>query len=514
MTQEQLNKLSTGSYLKFSFADCCVQETIEARKLLCTARFDIYAILVYIDHKIKGVKNLSWAKEVYRERTGAMTGNKWSENGNEDKNSFEDFICVLDQLIDDFNNNHFDKERTLIPVDKDYIPMDGAHRVACAAYFGTKINILRFPDREYQFKGYQYLKHELLPTRISDYMALESIRWHEDLFVYFLWPQAHLNNEKLKKAQDIIYDNLDVLYDVEYKLSYIAIRNLMIQIYGHMEWLGNIDNDFVNVIKKVDEVWASNGLVQIIVTRCNSCETITYLKTQIREMFGIGLSSCHSTDNQRETKLALNILLNPLSRHFLEQAKPTLFKESFKRIVFFKEIIKKNGLSLDNFIVDSSTVLAIYGLRDARDLDYYCLPNNYLKSDMCPNVVEEHDNTQKEYYAYPIQDYIISPEHYFVFNEVKFISLADLLIFKSNRYAQTREAKDSIDIELIKSIVKNDNIVSKSMLSLKYYILRKRRAVHDYFYALFYWRRKEILEKIGLYKPLKALKTYYERHKD
>lgn len=507
MTQQQYDKLSKSSYLKYSLDDVCFEETIDAQKLLCTARFDFYGILAYIRQKASGVHDLSFAINLYKERTSAMTGRRLSENGSDEKTSFDDFVRVLDDLIDDFQNDRFDPERTLVPVDKDYVPMDGAHRVTCAAYFGKQIKVLRFPDREYQFKGYQYLQHELLPTHIADYMALESAQWHEDLYVFFLWPQAHLYKDKLKRAQELIYAKTDVMYDVEYKLSYTAVRNLMIQIYGHMDWLGNIDNEFKNVLAKVDEVWAANGKVQLIITRGQSCEYITGLKAKVRDTFGIGLSSCHSTDNMRETRLALNALLNPLSRNFLERAKPTAYKQSYKLVERFKTIVKEHNLCFDSFILDSSMVLAIYGAREARDLDFYCLPDANIMPFKNEKDIEEHDDSQKKYYNLPIVDYIISPEHYFVFNEVKFMALDDLLRFKQTRYAATKEPKDAGDIGLIKTINEKQSALKKWMTATKYNYLRKQRACYDYVYALIFWRRREILEKIGLYKPLKALKT-------
>ncbi|UKK50389.1 hypothetical protein L6472_10190 [Prevotella sp. E13-17] len=512
MTQQQLDKLSKGSYLKYSLDDNCIEETIDARKLLCTARFDFYGILIYIDQKVRGVQDLTWAKNIYKERTSAMTGHKLSEPGSDEKNSFDDFISVLDTLIDEFQNDRFDIDRTLVPVDKDYVPMDGAHRVTCAAYFGKQVKVLRFPDREYQFKGYQYLKHELLPTLISDYMALESAKWHNDLFVFFLWPQAHSNPEKLKKAQEMIYVHTDVMYDVEYKFSYEAIRNLLIQIYGHMDWLGNIDNEFQNVLMKVDEVWSSNGKVQLIITRGESCEYITNLKAQIRDMFGIGLSSCHSTDNMRETRLALNALLNPLSREFLERAKPTAFKSSYKLVERFKEIVKSNLLPMDNFILDSSMVLAIFGAREAQDLDFYCLPETDLSVFLNVKDVEEHDDSQKAFYDKPVTDYILSPEHYFVFNEVKFMSLENLKKFKEKRYAKNHDIKDKHDIELIQTIGTGVSSFQKWKTALVYSCKRHWRKTHDFCIEHFIWRRREYLEKIGFYKPLRIVFNIIKRH--
>ena len=511
MTEEQFGRLNKNVYLKYSLSDRVEEDCVNARKLLCTARFDFYGILAYIDQKVKGVENLTWAKNIYKERTSAMTGHKLSEPGSDEKNSFDDFVSVLDALIDDFQYDHFDIDRTLVPVDKDYVPMDGAHRVACAAYFDKQIKVLRFTDREYQFKGFQYLQHELLPTVISDYMALESAKWHNDLYVFFLWPQAHNNPEKLKKAQEMIYTNTDVMYDVEYKFSYEAIRNLLIQIYGHMDWLGNIDNGFQNVIMKVDEVWSSNGKVQLIITRGESCEYITNLKAEIRDMFGIGLSSCHSTDNMRETRLALNALLNPFSRDFLERAKPTLFKNSYKLIDRFKEIVKSNSLLLDNFILDSSMVLAIYGAREAQDLDFYCLPETDLSAFQSEKNIEEHDDSQKAFYDLPVTDYILNPEHYFVFNEVKFMSLENLRKFKEKRYRQNHDLKDKHDIELIRAIGTGVSSFQKWKTELEYTCKRRWRKTHDFCIENFVWRRREHLEKLGLYKPLKSVLNSLKR---
>lgn len=509
MTQEQFEKLNKSCYLKYSIDETCHQETISARNLLCSARFDFYAILIYIDHKVRGVSDLSWAKKIYKERTMAMTGNKLSEPGNENKNNFDDFINVLDKLIYDFQTGNYDYNRTLIPVDKDYIPLDGAHRIACAAYFNEKIKVLCFPNREYLFKGFNYLKKELLPISIADYMAIESTRWHEDLYVFFLWPQAHKYTEKLKKAQEIIYASVDVMYDVEYKFTYEAIRNIMLQIYGHMDWLGNIDNNFVNVYKKVDEVWASNGKVQLIITKGKSCEYITKIKTEIREMFGIGLASCHSTDNIRETRLAINAILNPQSRHFLERATPTKFKEAYKLLERFKNILKGNELDFNDFIIDSSMVLALYGARNANDLDFYSISNKDISIIKNEKDIEEHDKSQELYYEFPIKDYIISPEHHFYYNELKIISLHDLLKFKQNRYSKTKDAKDIRDIGLIKNYYKDINTFLSQITSFKYNYLRLQRSCYNYIYALIFWRRREILEKIGLYKPLKALKSLF-----
>ena len=221
MTPEQFQKLD-NCYFKYSLDDLCIEEIVEARTFLGAHRFDFYAILFYIDQKVKGVTDLSFAKEIYKERTRAMTGFKLAEIGNDNKSSFDDFLDVLDQLIDDFQNGNYDYEKTLIPIDKKGEPIDGAHRVSCAAYFNKKIKVLRFLDREITSYNYEYLNHELLPRNIGDIMALEALKWHDNVYALFLWPKAYRKRDKFQEALHVIYSQTDILYQTEYKLSFEA----------------------------------------------------------------------------------------------------------------------------------------------------------------------------------------------------------------------------------------------------------------------------------------------------
>ena len=508
MTINQLNKLDTNSYLKFSLEEEVEHDYIDARKLLCTARFDFYGILIYIDHKVKGLKDLSFAKSVYFERTQAMTGFRFKENGNSKKSSFDVFLVALDKLIDAFLHDEFEEDRTYIPVDKNLVPLDGAHRVACAAYFGRKLHILRFLKREYQFSGFQYLKKQLLPPSVADTMAMEATKWHDDLFVFFLWPQAHLNQQKLETAMERIRNSTDELYETNYYLSSHGLWNLMLQIYGHMDWIGNVDNGYSNLITKVDEVWAKNGLVHLMIVRANSCDFVMKIKTELRDFFEIGLSSIHSTDNIEETRLALSALLNPKSRHFLEHAYPTTYKEALRLCNEFRLSIKNQGLKPDDFVIDSSMVLAIYGAREANDLDYYCLPGTDISILQTIQGVEEHDKTQQSFYQLPVKDYILNTNNYFCFNGLKFISLQQLMLFKRTRYAAIRDEKDAIDIKLISNLLSNRDRWIQWIINQRYTLLRKYRIFYNGMYALIFWRRKEILQKVGLYKPLKTIKTF------
>lgn len=500
MTQEQFAKLDK-CYFNYSIDDQCVEEIVDARSLLGAHRFDLYGILFYIDQKVKGVSDLDFAKEVYKERTRAMTGFKLSEIGNDNKTSFDDFINVLDQLILDFQSGNYDYERTLIPVDKKGEPIDGAHRISCAAYFNRNIKILRFLNRDITPYDYEYLSQALMPSDIGDIMALESLKWHDDIYALFLWPKAHKNTNKLKDALHLISVRADVLYQVEYDLTFNAIKNLMIQLYGHMDWVGSIDDRYANITGKVDEVWDKNRKLRIVLIRANNCNDVLMLKSQLRDLFGIGLASVHSTDNLRETNIALNALLNPNSRHHLLNADTTRFKGSFKLFLNFKEILDNNGFEKDEFLLDSGMVLSMYGMRETRDLDYYCLHKSPDKSYPFDANIEEHDETQQGFYPIPIRDLIISPKNHFVFYGIKFVSLQNLLQFKQNRYKTYHDTKDIEDIKLIQGAL-NENRFRECIVRNRLMFKRKCRLFNQSFRIALI----SISKKLHIYKLIRALK--------
>ena len=440
---------------------------VNARDLLTHNRFDLYAILLYIDHKVKGVSDMQYAKSVYYQRTNVITGFSCSEKGNELKNSFEDFLATIDALIDDFQNGRYDAQRSPIPVDCNNVIVDGAHRVCCAAYFKQKVRIVKFVDKDFhQHVTSDFLINNALPVDIADAMALEACNWHDDLYMLFLWPKAFKNSTHLQEANELIEERIPIVYKKKLQMSYNAIRNLMIQIYAHMDWVGTVDNDFYNTHVKADEVWDSNGHVEFLLVRGKNTQEILNIKSEVRDIYGIGLSSIHSTDNIGETRIAANLIYNKNSIHHLHLGHPTQYAESHHLIENFKYRIKENALDIRDFIIDSSMVLAVYGIREANDLDYYNL-NDDINLDYMN--IEEHDE-HLAYHNIGKVDLIVNPANYFVYYGVKFISLNRLALFKKNR----GEKKDINDLQLINTYVSSENKLKMQFLLMKDTFRRKK----------------------------------------
>lgn len=267
-------------------------------------------------------------------------------------------------------------------------------------------------------------------------------------------------------------------------------------------WVGSIENDFAATYTKADEVWEGNGKCSFILIQAPSCDYVLKMKSEIREMFGIGLASIHTTDNMRETRIVANAIYNPNSMFFLHHAKPTTYKKSYRMMEEYKKTLIDNHCDLDKYIIDTSMVLSVFGLREASDLDYYTIDEKGQDCFKNSNI-EEHDESQKGYYAINIIDLIESPCNYFVFNELKFVTIDRLQDFKIRRYEANHDIKDKHDMMLIRHL--RDK--SKMGWQMKYndFIIVCRRRIRM-INRSYRQMRKDILVSLHLYEPLRSLK--------
>lgn len=94
-------------------------------------------------------------------------------------------------------------------------------------------------------------------------------------------------------------------------------------------------------------------------------------------------------------------------------------------------------------------VMAINGIREAGDLDYYTIDSEDKKESlhsMQPSCMECNDK-YAIYHDISIMDMIYIPSNYFVFNDLKFLTLDAVKRFKKKK----GEKKDLLDVKLIES---------------------------------------------------------------
>ncbi len=246
--------------------------------------------------------------------------------------------------------------------------MDGAHRVAIAAYFNIKVPIIRFENLSVDY-SVDFFQKRQLGEKYIDYLITEYCKLKKNLYLACVWPRAK-GSMQMEKTSVLLNQGRKILYSKRIKFSYDGLRNLIIQIYSNQNWIGNFSNKFSGALNKADECYDSENYMTLYILESNSFDTILELKANIREIFKIGNHSIHITDNQNETIQLAHILLNSNSIEFLNRGKPDYYLEFNKKLENFKIKLLDHNFPLDQFIIDSSSTLGLYGLRDVNDIDF------------------------------------------------------------------------------------------------------------------------------------------------
>jgi len=478
-------------------------ESVPAIDLFVCQRFDLMAKWIYIYAKEKCI-DVTWGRDVYLDNINAFSAGTFVEPGSPDKNSAEKYLKDFDRLIESIRDDGFDDKTSIVPVGKDNTLLDGSHRIAAAAYFNKNVTIIHFPElkRDYDFR---YFRSLLMTDTHMGYMSLYYTKLRNNLYMACIWPRAE--RSLIDNAEKLL-SGYRVYYSQELYLTYRGLCNFMVQIYGHQEWVGNIDNKFVGVNGKAKACWERSNPVITYLFEAEDISEVIELKKKIREIFKIENHSVHISDNINETRYMAELLYNPNSVDHLNNANPFEYDHVFKKLIGIKDTINDNGLDLDRFIIDSSAVLEVYGIRKAEDIDYL---SDYKDIPDLGDGIDNHES-QLQYYECNVKDYLYNPQKRFFFDNVKFLALSELLKMKENR----AEKKDAEDIKLCDRHFKTSEIIPyKYRISTIEEIIEYQKRTGDYFrgvYSLWEYRKvklKRIIKKCLL--PIRYARDIVKR---
>lgn len=454
-------------------------ETLKANELLTNNRLDLAFKLIFLEMLEYDV---SFAKKIYKEHIKAFSFGKFSEPGNENKNSIDIFFDDFYKTYSNIKNNGFDSSETLIPLSKDGSIANGAHRLASAIFLNLNIDCVKL-DVENHTYDYKFFYKRNIPMDMLDIAVTKFVEYSSNVHIAFLWPTAIGNDEII---EDIIPN---ILYRKELKLNSTGAHNLLSQIYYGEDWLGSPQNNFKGSQGKLLECFKSFDPVRVIAFQSDCLNDVLILKEKIRKIFNIGKHSVHITDTKDEAVRTARIVFNRNSIHFLNNAKPNKYLSSHKKIDDFSKFINKNKLNINDVVLDSSIILSIYGLREAKDIDYFTVNNNKVKN--YDDKIEHHDE-ELQYHKEKKLEMIFNPKYHFYFNDIKFISFSQLYKMKKNR----AEEKDKNDCIMMEALTE-DNVFKEYIGQIKqknYYLKLKLRH-----YLIL------VLKNIGIYNTIKKI---------
>lgn len=420
-------------------------EYVNAKQFLCPERLDLICKLVYIDCKVKN-KNLRFAKELYTEHIRAFSNGSFSEPGDDNKNSIEQYLKTFDALIDSLPKNGIAHTKSVVGVSEDGVILDGSHRTAVAIYFDIPLPIIRVPKKCYVY-DYEFFYARGLQKKYLDYITYQYIQFADDVFVACLWPLAD-DQSKKQLAEQLMLDCAKIFYKKDIRLTYHGLNQFMIHTYGlgrpNDSWAGSEDDGFKGIVEKARACYKETGITTVYVLSHSTLEKMMDLKQKIRDVYGVRNHSVHITDTKQEAIYLGQVAFNNNSIDLLNNGDPFRFPAFVKKIKVFRNALIEHHCNFEDYAVDACSILAIYGLNDANKIDYLTVATDKLT----PSHVFENHTSESKHYIPSCEELIYNPENYLFFRGMKYVSLSNVKSMKKNR----NEKKDKADLKLLRRL--------------------------------------------------------------
>ncbi len=415
--------------------------------LLTHNRLDVAIKLVFLEGLNRGSKR---AEELYREHIRLFTLGSFKEPGNEAKNSIEDFVESFKKLALELRDSGFDADKSLVPLGMDGTILNGAHRVAASIFHGVPVKGVYLPLSDSMY-DYRFFLSRGMDVDNVEVAVTKFLEVRENCFIACVWPRAEGRDDSL----DGIFPN--IVYKKRINLSLSGAHNVLSEVYAEEPWLGPEEEGFPGVKGKLMECFTGSAPLRVYVFQADSLDEVVGIKERVRELFRVGKHSVHITDTHEESVRIGRVLLNANSLHFMEHGTPSKFRKTLDQIRRYSDELKDYDVHPDNVIVDGSLILALYGLREARDVDYLIADDVNISG----LNVDSHDSELK-YHGVSKSDLLRDNEFFFYYRGLKFVALHQLAEMKKNR----SEEKDHADLRMMAPLISRSR-TSSALLSLR-----------------------------------------------
>lgn len=460
-------------------------------------RLDVFVKIIYIKSFLSKNSNSKINTILYKKHIKLF--NWWLEDH---KIKVEDFERDFQYLILNMQKKWFNKEYP-IQINKKWELLNWAHRLACCLYFWIDpiIEKVNWKWIYWWFKWFNdnnFCTYELLDILncYTDY--------NKEFFIYIIWPTL------INKEREIVNDLNEVwqlIWNINIKFNKKFISELIKDIYSYDAW--NI-NWWLWIDKKIillSEVPKKE--FKILLYNKNNVINERILKNNLREKYKIfswvndwteRFYTFHSWENQNENNYIKNILLNSSNLKSLNKRNNINDNSDLiKRLIKFYKYINSKNIDKENYCIVWSSILEIYWLRQARDLDF-------ISMNICKSKSTIKINEDIEIFKYNYSNLISNKEiinyrnNYLYFRWIKYIEPKLFLKIKNNFHRK----KDLKDIKLLNSLSVNNfkfSIINTFTFTIKYY--KKFLITHLILKSI------KLTKKIWIYKQVSYLWRKY-----
>ncbi len=432
-----------------SHSSLTAQFSVDPISLIHPLRFDLMAKYIYAKHRELQVDS-SFAKDLYAAHLLAMNDKFYEEVPS--KNSLEDYLNNFHIILDTIKAYGYQANKCKqVPIwvkvsnqnPGSLYYCDGSHRISACLLNNQNVNIDYVEQNNFLPPyNYKFLRRKKLAEKYLDAMALEYCKLSKKCFLAFIFPCFSGN---MQNVYTILGGEEKIAYSKEIHFpSMHSQMNLLDQLYsgwnsytpGAMrDWQGYFPN-------------TSNNKVTIFLFESDSLDSVREVKNKVRQLGGSHFV-IHTTDEPEETLEVAKLIFVENSLHFINQRKLGKQVNLEQFLTKYQTWLSQNNVDQDCFCVDGSAIMAAYGLRDCRDLDFLHHGYDNLLTQLKTEEISSH-NCEMQYHNKPKDEIIFNPDNFFYYKGIKFGALQIVQTMKQLRH---EIPKDIDDLKLINSLL-------------------------------------------------------------
>ena len=439
-TNSNISKLLSQPFYKVEYVD--------AFDLLTFDRIDILIKFLYVK-SLTINKGVNFHKDLYLEHIKLF--NYFVEADSTNKVGKNVFVNKFNDLINVIKTEGFDN-KMLIPIDANSIPLDGAHRIAIAAFLGMRVPTIKINTNNTHNFNCNFFENRGLSSSYLDYISIEYAKLKSNTHTILIWPKAKNNEDAIT---ELISDYGSIVRTKKVNITYNGLVNLLCEVYKRESWLGNYNNDFEGAHSKSSQCYSNNNSLRAFLFEPNKGVDLIELKDKIRTIFKIQKHSVHINDTFEETLEIVDLIFDDNNIHRLNCASRKEMSNFNRLFKVFENYVIKHKLNRENIAIIGG-VLALFGVKDVTDIDY--ISTSKIPDRITDEIEEE---TKKlDYISYEKDSLVHNPNLYFNYKGFKFSTIDVISKIKKKR----GNLNDKYDVEIINNLKKN-KVYSKTLKS-------------------------------------------------
>lgn len=402
--------------------------------LISASRLDVFARTEFALRRTQGHSD-NWSRTLYR---AFLVANRvdGTELENGTKATVREYVQSFERVVDSIQESGFQQSLGAVPVHNGTL-VNGAHRLAATLVTNQPIFISATDDVAACY-DYRWFRRRGMSSLFVDAMAMNLIRISANTRAIVIFGES---DSVVDLVEDEIRTTSEVVIRKKLNLTEIGKRRIVDLAYSHNDWW-----DTASLLEKMtaERFSESPPHCHIFFTLESHLEDLQHRKEKLRTILPLNHFErrLHGSDNYFDTVLLAEVALNENSRMFLnlsplgsEQRIFTMLGGGTQQYV--------PQLTHQEWCIDGSAVLEMFGLRDAEDIDYLAVTDTVL-----PPLLKRIGHIHVEAYNDGRNDYfeiITDPRNHFLYKGFKFISLRAQLVNKINQ----PDSKSTKDVQLI-----------------------------------------------------------------